>query len=113
MIKVGDFGLSRDIYMENYYRPTKYNKCPVKWMPPEMIRDGISTEKSDVVSLIFVILMNFIFLKMTLIRVIKAFLIKIRFIHCVTFKMHNAFDLIFIFGGLMGKHKCKYKVQDI
>ena len=50
MIKVGDFGLSRDIYMENYYRPTKNNKCPVKWMPPEMIRDGISTEKSDVVS---------------------------------------------------------------
>ena len=51
MIKVGDFGLSRDIYMDNYYRMAKTNKCPVKWMPPEMIRDGISTEKSDVVSL--------------------------------------------------------------
>ena len=51
MIKVGDFGLSRDIYIENYHRMTKTNKCPVKWMPPEMIRDGISTENSDIVSL--------------------------------------------------------------
>ena len=51
VIKVGDFGLSRDIYTGNYYRMTKTNKCPVKWMPPETIRDGISTEKSDVVSL--------------------------------------------------------------
>ena len=51
MITVGDFGMSRDIYIENYYRMAKTNKCPVKWMPPEMIRDGISTEKSDVVSL--------------------------------------------------------------
>ena len=51
VIKVGDFGLSRDIYIENYYRMAKTNKCPVKWMPPEMIRDGISTEKSDIVSL--------------------------------------------------------------
>ena len=51
VIKVGDFGLSRDIYIENYYRMTKTDKCPVKWMSPEMIRDGISTEKSDIVSL--------------------------------------------------------------
>ena len=71
MIKVGDFGLSRDIYMENYYRMTKTDKSPAKWMPPEMIRDGISTEKSDVVSssnsfsilcivILFVMLINFI-----------------------------------------------------
>ena len=25
-------------------------KKPVKWMPPEMLQDGISTEKTDVVS---------------------------------------------------------------
>ena len=51
VVKVGDFGLSRDIYIENYYRMTKTNKCPVKWMPPAMIRDEISTEKPDIVSL--------------------------------------------------------------
>ena len=50
VIKVGDFGLSRDIYMINYYRMPSIRVCPVKWMPPEMIRDGICTEKSDVVS---------------------------------------------------------------
>ena len=67
MIKVGDFGLSRDIYTGNYYRMTKTNKCPVKWMPPEMIRDGISTEKSDIVSLAsflkHYVQCNFIFLQ--------------------------------------------------
>ena len=50
VIKVGDFGLSRDIYMINYYKMSSNFLCPVKWMPPEMIRDGICTEKSDAVS---------------------------------------------------------------
>ena len=63
VIKVGDFGLSRDIYIENYYRMAKTNKCPVKWMPPEMIRDGISTEKSDVVSLDHFFLLNIMYSK--------------------------------------------------
>ena len=51
MIKVGDFGLSRDIYIKDYYKMSNIGLCPIKWMPPEMIRDGISTEKSDVVSI--------------------------------------------------------------
>ena len=50
MVKVGDFGLSRDAYETCYYKVTKAQQCPVKWMSPEMLRDGISTEKSDVVS---------------------------------------------------------------
>ena len=49
-IKVGDFGLSRDTYQTEYYKMSIATACPVKWMPPEMLRDGISTEKSDVVS---------------------------------------------------------------
>lgn len=49
VVKVGDFGLSRDAYETSYYKVTKPQHCPVKWMPPEMLRDGISTEKSDVV----------------------------------------------------------------
>ena len=49
-IKVGDFGLARDIYSANYYRVQRSTKLPVKWMPPETLHDGISNEKTDVVS---------------------------------------------------------------
>ncbi|KAL5509448.1 hypothetical protein EMCRGX_G004827 [Ephydatia muelleri] len=48
VVKVGDFGLARDAYETCYYRVSKPQQCPVKWMPPEMLRDGISTEKSDI-----------------------------------------------------------------
>ena len=34
------------------YQSSHYEKSPVKWMPPEMLRDGISTEKTDVVGFI-------------------------------------------------------------
>ena len=53
MIKVADFGLSVDIYTNNYYRRRKSDtavKLPVKWMAPESTEYGIFTEKSDVVS---------------------------------------------------------------
>lgn len=50
MIKVADFGLSRDTYQTDYYIMSRSAAYPVKWMSPEMLRDGISTEKSDVVS---------------------------------------------------------------
>ena len=45
-MKVGDFGFIR----EASYLVSHIQKCPVKWMPPEMLQDGISSEKSDVVS---------------------------------------------------------------
>ena len=48
-IKVGDFGLARDVYSNDYYRANKKAKLPVKWMPPETLHDGISNEKTDVV----------------------------------------------------------------
>lgn len=48
-IKVGDFGLARDVYSSDYYRANKRTKLPVKWMPPETLHDGISNEKTDVV----------------------------------------------------------------
>ena len=50
-IKVGDFGLARDVYSNDYYRANKRTKLPVKWMPPETLHDSISNEKTDVVSL--------------------------------------------------------------
>ena len=50
LIKVGDFGLARDIYSSEYYRGSKEARLPVKWMAPEGLLDGISNEKTDVVS---------------------------------------------------------------
>ena len=51
LVKVGDFGLSRNIYAKDYYRSSdKSAKLPVKWLPPETFNDGISNEKTDVVS---------------------------------------------------------------
>ena len=47
---MGDFGLARDIYSDDYYRTDRKSKLPVKWMSPEAIHDGISNEKTDVVS---------------------------------------------------------------
>ena len=51
MVKVGDFGLARDVYAHLYYRADKHSEIPVKWSAPEMLTDGLSTEMSDVVSL--------------------------------------------------------------
>ena len=51
LIKVGDFGLARDIYCTDYYHSSnKDTKLPIKWMPPEAFNDKISNEKTDVVS---------------------------------------------------------------
>ena len=48
-VKVGDFGLARDVYSHLYYRADKHSKIPIKWSAPEMLNDGLCTEKSDVV----------------------------------------------------------------
>ncbi len=50
VVKVGDFGLARDIYSNDYYRANQGTKIPVKWMAPETLHDAISNEKTDVVS---------------------------------------------------------------
>ena len=50
---MADFGLAEDVYTANYYRWKKGDtnmKLPIRWMSPESTRDGIFTEKSDVVS---------------------------------------------------------------
>ncbi|KAL5515776.1 hypothetical protein EMCRGX_G000993 [Ephydatia muelleri] len=47
-IKIGDFGLARDVYITDYYKASTHAALPVKWMPPEMLCDGISNEKTDV-----------------------------------------------------------------
>ena len=51
-VRVGDFGLAEDIYTRGYFRQDKGDaiKLPFKWMAPESLRDGLFSEKSDVVS---------------------------------------------------------------
>ena len=56
MIKVADFGLSKDVYARNYFRQRQLGeedeeeKLPVRWMALESLNDGVFTEKTDVVS---------------------------------------------------------------
>lgn len=49
-VKVGDFGMTRDIYDTDYYRKGDKGMLPVRWMAPESIKDGIYTSQSDVFS---------------------------------------------------------------
>ena len=48
-IKIADFGLTRDIYSDDYYRMGHKSRVPIKWMPPESINDRYYDHKTDVV----------------------------------------------------------------
>ena len=48
--KVADFGLSRDVYVSDYYRLDHPALLPVKWLAPEALFDKTFTTKTDVVS---------------------------------------------------------------
>jgi proto-oncogene tyrosine-protein kinase ROS len=47
-VKIGDFGLARDIYKNDFYRKVGEGLLPVRWMPPEALIDGVFTTQSDV-----------------------------------------------------------------
>ena len=49
-VKVADFGLSRDVYIADYYVVNNYNPLPVKWLAPESLLDKLFSVKTDVVS---------------------------------------------------------------
>ena len=46
-LKIGDFGLMRQLYHE-VYEVQKQKKLPIKWMAPESIFEEIFAVKSDV-----------------------------------------------------------------
>lgn len=48
VVKISDFGLSRDIYSSDYYRVQSKSLLPVRWMPSEAILYGKFTTESDV-----------------------------------------------------------------
>ena len=47
-VKIGDFGMTRDIYETDYYRKGTKGLLPVRWMAPESLKDGVFTCFSDV-----------------------------------------------------------------
>ncbi|XP_014665366.1 PREDICTED: insulin-like peptide receptor isoform X2 [Priapulus caudatus] len=47
-VKIGDFGMTRDIYETDYYRKGGKGLLPVRWMGPESLKDGVFTSQSDV-----------------------------------------------------------------
>ncbi|XP_037079270.1 proto-oncogene tyrosine-protein kinase ROS-like [Pollicipes pollicipes] len=48
LVKIGDFGLARDIYKSDYYRKEGEGLLPVRWMSPESLIDGVFASQSDV-----------------------------------------------------------------
>lgn len=47
-VKIGDFGMARDIYETDYYRKETVGLLPVRWMSPESLADGVFTTDGDV-----------------------------------------------------------------
>lgn len=48
VVKIGDFGMSRDIYSTDYYRVGGRTMLPIRWMPPESIMYRKFTAETDV-----------------------------------------------------------------
>jgi receptor tyrosine kinase-like orphan receptor 1 len=48
IVKISDFGLSRDIYSSDYYRVQSKSLLPIRWMSSEAILYGKFTTESDV-----------------------------------------------------------------
>ena len=50
IVKVGDFGMSRDVYATDYYKVGRQTVLPVRWMPVESIQYRKFSVESDVYS---------------------------------------------------------------
>lgn len=47
-VKIGDFGMARDLFYHDYYKPSGKRMMPVRWMSPESLKDGKFDSKSDI-----------------------------------------------------------------
>uniref|UniRef100_A0A1B6DN60 Tyrosine-protein kinase receptor n=4 Tax=Clastoptera arizonana TaxID=38151 RepID=A0A1B6DN60_9HEMI len=47
-VKIGDFGMTRDIYETDYYRKGNKGLLPIRWMAPESLKDGVFSSQSDI-----------------------------------------------------------------
>lgn len=48
IVKIGDFGLARDVHIKEYYRMAGNALMPIRWMSPESIIFKVFTSKSDI-----------------------------------------------------------------
>ncbi|KAK9510835.1 hypothetical protein O3M35_005535 [Rhynocoris fuscipes] len=48
VVKLGDFGMTRPMFENDYYKFTRKGMLPVRWMAPESLALGIFTPSSDV-----------------------------------------------------------------
>lgn len=48
IVKLGDFGMARPTFENDYYRFSRKGLLPVRWMAPETLNDAIFTPASDV-----------------------------------------------------------------
>uniref|UniRef100_A0A1B6J156 Protein kinase domain-containing protein n=1 Tax=Homalodisca liturata TaxID=320908 RepID=A0A1B6J156_9HEMI len=47
-VKIGDFGMTRDIQVSNCYTTGQGRPVPIRWTAPEGLKDRVFTSKSDV-----------------------------------------------------------------
>lgn len=48
VVKIGDFGMTRSMFDNDYYKFHRKGKLPVRWMAPESLSLGVFTPSSDV-----------------------------------------------------------------
>ena len=48
LVKISDFGLSRDVYEEDTYLKKSQGRVPVKWLAPECLYENSYTGRSDI-----------------------------------------------------------------
>lgn len=48
VVKIGDFGLAKDLYTSDYYQVEGQRKLPVRWMAPEALLQGKFTIETDI-----------------------------------------------------------------
>ena len=51
MVKISDFGLTKNLHEIEYYKINDYQKAlPIRWMSQEALQQNVHSKQSDVVS---------------------------------------------------------------